>query len=174
MHFPCLCQENEIVVGREKQLGHNVRGYEGFLHGNKHPRAPPSCTCVIHLSYTEHCPMRWDFHRGRSDGFIRRQCIARRHCAIGSDAYKPLMISRQFPNCKKRGRGASMPPSEIWQCTRRKDARGQGGGYARRGGAALRPIRGPYPRPLIALKAFAGCDFVAARGRRSGISPPSL
>ena len=40
MHFPCLGQENELAVGREKQLDHNGHGdidrYEGFLHGNEH------------------------------------------------------------------------------------------------------------------------------------------
>ena len=32
MHYACLVQENELAVGREKQIGHNedMNYYEGF------------------------------------------------------------------------------------------------------------------------------------------------
>ena len=35
MQFPCLVQENKLIAGREKQIGHNEDNYEGFMHGNR-------------------------------------------------------------------------------------------------------------------------------------------
>ena len=55
MHFPCLGQENELAVGREKQVGHNednvMKG--SCMETEPSPPSNPYGIC-IHLYHIKH------------------------------------------------------------------------------------------------------------------------
>ena len=94
-------------------------------------------------------PTRRDSHGGRSDEFMSRACIACRHYAIDSNAYKP-------PTCEE-ARGAE-PPLKSFRVHSAHKGEETGGKPVSRESATPRPIRAPHPRPLVAFsQRFRSC-----------------
>ena len=96
---------------------------------------------------------RRDSHGGRSDECLSRAYIACRHYAIDSITYNSL--TRQ----EVRGVDASFNGLRVHSTYKGYET---GGNYVRRKEATLLSIRGPYPRPLMALsQRHRGCAGVS-------------
>ena len=164
MHFPCLGQETELVVGREKQIGHNEdnNNYEGFLYENRTLTTIQSSwhrsmiyKALINAGWEAKRarirPTQRDSHGGHSDKCLSRACIAFRHYAIDSITYHP--VTRQ----EARGVDASFKGLRVHPTYKGQET---GGSYVSRKEVAPLSIREPFPRPLMIMalsRRFRNC-----------------
>ena len=127
MHFPCPGQDNELAVGREKQIAHNEdNNYEGSVHGNRTLTTIQSIwrPSMIHKVQTNDCSRIRPALEAAQAGVY---CAPESH----ADITRLIRIHTTRAPTRKVERGAPMRPPEVGDCARRTKVGGAGAGDKR-------------------------------------------